>query len=154
MMDKTPDLIHQLESLRRQLEDVDHAMGSAYDYLDRGMPDDTQRRETWKKIEGWREDEVQLKEHLIQLVAEVRKIEPDVITAWADLHKTFYSEVQTRYEDMDEITVPSSEIANIFINSALEKWEQVRAGNKDYVLSIRSFTSQHEDIYAKIFNDQ
>ena len=153
-MDTIPDLIHQLETLRRRLEEVDHAVGSAYDYLDRGMPNDDERRETWKKIEGWKEEETHLKSQLIKLVAEVRQTQPGVIDLWVKLHKTFFTQIQTRYEGPDKLTVPNPEIANIFIDSALEKWEQVLIGEKDYVLSIYSFISQHEDIYEKIFSDK
>ena len=152
-MEKVPELLHQLESLRRQLEDVDHAMGSAYDYLDRGMPDEAQIQETWEKIDPWKEEAAQLKEQLTQLVAEVRQNNPDVITQWVNLHKTFYKRIKTRFEGPDSLAVPNPEIANIFIDSALEKWEQVRLGEKDYALSIRSFTGQHEDIYEKIFRE-
>jgi hypothetical protein len=152
-MDNNPDLLRQLETLRRQLENVDHSLGSAYDYIDRGMPNDDERQDTWEKIEGWRREEAHLKGQLTQLVTDVRQNNPDVIDRWADLHKTFYMEIKTRYEGADKFNVPSPEIANIFIESALKKWEQVSEGEKDYVLSIYSFISQHEDIYEKIFGD-
>ncbi|MFC1936460.1 hypothetical protein ACFLYP_02200 [Chloroflexota bacterium] len=145
------ELIMELENLRRELVRVDHAIGDAYDYLDRGNPDEEQWQATWEQISDLQGKQGYLAKDLSNKVGEVHADDPGAIERWVDLHVEVYQRVRERFRTAEGETIPPREDAYLIINSALAGWEEVRAGKQFYVWTNRYLMEGHQDIVEDVF---
>jgi hypothetical protein len=142
--------LHQLEQLRRQLEDANYAVGELYVYVDRGSPSDGQRQIAWGEIDQGSHRISSLEAALETLVAELRGDDPKLLEAWVEAHQAMYREIEAAYDGSEKVSTPiDPEVATFITNHAIRKWEEVRQGEATYVLGNRQLLQQHEEIVRR-----
>ena len=147
MADKDQMTLHRLESLRRIVEAAEHEAGSLYDYLDRGRPDAEEKIETWGRISQERGGANEAQSQLAQLVTYVRQHSPALIDRWVDTHLAIYREI-LRLGRAGRDPMPLEPYVAAQASAA---WEQVRSGQRDFVIGNGYVMRHHQDIVAKHF---
>ena len=147
MADKDQMTLHRLESLRRIVEAAEHEAGSLYDYLDRGRPDTEVKIETWGQINKESGGANEAKSQLAQLVTFVRHHSPALIDRWVDTHLAIYHEIQ-RLGRAGRDPMP---LEAYVAAQAKAAWEQVRSGQREYVIGNGYVMRHHQDIVTKHF---
>lgn len=138
--------IRRLEMLRRHVETLEYLIGDAYDFLDRGLPDEYEREETWLNIKAWQDQYEIERNRLEQHVSRLRSSEPELIENWVDIHQEIYRQVKERYEQSQGFQYPPQDVAIMLVEVGIEKWEKVRHGDHFYVYTNRYLMRQHEDL--------
>lgn len=147
MADKDQMTLHRLESLRRIVEAAEHEAGSLYDFLDRGRPDTEAAVETWGQINQGSGEAAEAKSQLAQLVSQLRQHSPALIDRWVDTHLAIYREI-LRLGRAGRDPMPLEPYVAAQASAA---WEQVRSGQRDFVIGNGYVMRHHQDIVAKHF---
>ena len=145
--------LRDLELLHRRLEELRHHIGSRHDYLDRGRPSPEQEKATWVTIDESTEEESSVCQELEDLVALVRQTDLALLDRWVDLHQAILLEAKTEIEceQSDYYDEGFTKTAFFVINQEVEKWEEVRAGGRYYVIGNRYFLRHNDKIARKHF---
>ena len=143
--------LRDLELLHRRLEELRHRIGSSVDYLDRGLPSPEQEKATWATIEESTEEASAVCQELEHLVAVVRESDPALLSRWVDVHQAILREAKTEIEceQSDYFDEGFTKTALFVINQEVEKWEEVRAGGRYYVIGNRYFLRHNDRIARK-----
>ncbi len=147
MTEKDHMMLHRLETLRRTIEASQHEAGSLYDYLDRGRPDADQKFETWVEINQQRQASTEAHTRLAQLVSYLRQHSPALIDLWVDTHQAIYREIQ-RLGRAGRDPMPLEPYVSA---QALAAWEQVRTGQREFVIGNGYVMRHHQDLITKHF---
>jgi hypothetical protein len=118
----------QLEQLRRKIEDAEFTIGDQSDYLDLGKPNAQQAKSAQETISRMKIKSSELKSALHDLIATVRRENPQAIEEWVKLHKDILERI---------IAEPTSnthtKVRQNVARETLLEWEKVRTGEQEYV---------------------
>ncbi len=118
----------QLEQLRQQIEDAEFESGSQSDYIDYGKPNEAQKKSAQEQIARMNAKASELKLELQTLIKTVRAQNPQAVEEWVKVHKDMLQKILTE--------TPANSQGRVRQNTAgvtLKQWEQVVAGEREYV---------------------
>ena len=78
--------LQELETLRQKIAKMKHDIGSAYDYLDRGRPDEEQTQMVWLRISEWKSQEQTLMQRYLKKIHTAHSQDPQLLYQWATIH--------------------------------------------------------------------
>lgn len=118
-----------LESLRREIDDLQGAAGSLGDYLDRGNPDPEERREAFESMERYRREAEEKRRRLRELVEKLRPAGPEVLKTWAEAHirvcDYFLGSLPDKSDD--------NRTARYVAATLREAWKKLPAGGETFI---------------------
>lgn len=138
--------LQELETLRQQLEDLEHATDRLYDTLDRGHPDQEGALDAWRQIRAMQEKAGALKQQLAEQVAALRHGEPELLARWVARHQELCRQVQARYQGSDPWQVPEPALALHIARQGQADWAGVLSGERDYVIANPYLMDHHRDL--------
>lgn len=136
----------QLEKLRQQIEDVEYEWGSLGDYLDRGKPNAAEQKKAQENIEKLKTQSGQLKAKLHELALATRSDKPDAFEEWVKVHKDMLTQILN--EDAKDKDV---KVRKHVATGTLAEWDQVLAGEKEYVGINWYFLKAYKENVRKVF---
>ena len=115
----------KLEELRQKIEKAENESGSTSDYLDRGKPNPAEQKAALERMKKLDEEAKQLKAQLRKLIANSPR---EAIEEWVNYHVAILNRI------IAEPVKDANSRTRVFVaKETLEKWEQVRKGELDYV---------------------
>ena len=118
----------QLERLRQQIEDAEFTVGDQSDYLDLGKPNAAQAKSAKETIARMQAKSGELKAELHELIATVRRENPQAFEEWVNFHKGIMERI---------IAEPTSnthtKVRQNVARETLQAWDKVLAGEQEYV---------------------
>jgi len=130
------DQAYQLEAIRQELDDTGSAIGSLYDYLDHGHPNEREERDTHARIDELKQEEAQTLEQFIELLSRLRSTSPEVVEEWARWHIGFCERIIAETADAKPQPtgyVSDAQVSNYVARETLGQWNEVLAGTKDFI---------------------
>ena len=118
----------QLETLRQKIEDVDYEAGSQSDYLDRGGSDPARVKKAREILDTLNHQSKTLKAEIKELIATVRSQQPQAIEEWVNVHIGMLQKIVE-----EKATGSMGPVRRNVARSTIQEWENVRAGEQDYV---------------------
>ena len=126
----------QLEAIRQELDDLGSAVGSLYDYLDRGHPNEREEREALARIAEYEQAAAESRAQLSKLLARLRIAAPDAVEEWVRWHIGFCERVIAETAGAGPNPggyVSDAQVSNYVARETLAEWQKVLAGTEDYV---------------------
>ena len=114
----------ELESLRQKIEDAEYEWGSQSDYIDRGKPNEQQKKQAQQIIARMMAKSKELKAKLHDMIVLVRRENPQAFEDWIKIHKDFLERVLA-----EKKPGPRQNVAR----ATLTEWEKVSAGDQEYI---------------------
>lgn len=124
------ELLRDLEIKRLKLRSIRFEMGERFNYLDRGYPSPRQESKTWKAIDILKVEHHGAEVALENTLKHLQQAHPEVITAWAEEHILFYTELLA---DLKK-EVPTNNTHIYIAKKTIREWKKVLAGEQYYVL--------------------
>lgn len=118
----------QLETLRQKIEDAEFESGNQSDYLDRGNPNPAQAQRARELIAELNRQVSRSTAELQQLIATTRSQQPQAFEDWVNFHVDILKRIVE-----DKATGANAVARRNVAKSTLQEWEQVRAGQQEYV---------------------
>lgn len=114
----------ELEALRQQIEDAEFEAGSQSDYIDYGNPNEQKKKQAQEIIAQMMQKSGELKVHLRERIAAVRREKPQAFEEWTKVHKAVLERIITEQGSGARINLAKA---------TLKKWENVSTGELEYV---------------------
>lgn len=115
----------KLEKLRQQIESAEYDSGSSSDYIDRGNPNESQKKQAEELIRKKNAESTELKRQLHELIQNSPR---QAIEEWTDFHIAILQTI------LLERKIDSHAKTRKFVaQQTLEEWQSVRNGSKEYV---------------------
>lgn len=121
--------LQELEVLRQKIAKMKHDIGSAYDYLDRGRPDEEQTQMVWLRISEWKSQEQTLMQRYLKKIQTARSQDPQLLDQWATIHIGIYQDVIKELSCDADVNKTMIYIAQ----TTLGQWQEFCRGVLDYV---------------------
>ena len=137
----------QLETLRQRIEDSEFEAGNQSDYLDRGKPNAAQAKRAQEMIEDLNRQTEASKAELRQFIANVRAQQPQALEEWINFHVSILQEI-TNEKSTGVQAVTRRNVAK----GTLQEWENVRAGEQDFVRINWHFLKDYKERVRKLNN--
>jgi hypothetical protein len=118
-----------LESLRREIDDLQGAAGGLGDYIDRGRPSPAEAQEAFDSMERQRAEAGRLRARLQGLVEALRRDGPEILAAWADAHARACRSLLLTLPDQSD----DDKTARFVARATLEAWEKFPAGGETFI---------------------
>ena len=126
----------QLEAIRQELDDLGSAIGSLYDYLDRGHPNEQEERDTHTRIDAYKREESETRAQFTELLSRLRSASPEIVKEWAQWHIGFCERIIAETADAKPQPngyVSDAQVSNYVARETLAQWREVLAGTKDFI---------------------
>lgn len=120
--------VSELERLRVEIEDHEGALGMLYDFQAYMKPKGRYAEETAARIAEHEAASAALREQLRQRLADLRRETPQVVAFWVQWHRE-QGQIILEHLPKDRDHLYHAQVAR----ETLAAWEQVLAGNKEYV---------------------
>ncbi|HET6597930.1 MAG TPA: hypothetical protein VFG81_20060 [Anaerolineales bacterium] len=137
----------QLETLRQKIEDSEFEAGNQSDYLDRGKPNAAQAKRAQELIEELNRQTEASKAELRQFITNVRSQQPQALEEWINFHVGILQEI-TNEKATGVHAVTRRNVAK----GTIQEWENVRAGQQDFVRINWHFLKDYKERVRKLNN--
>lgn len=137
----------QLETLRQRIEDSEFEAGNQSDYLDRGKPKAAQAKRARELIEELNRQTEASKAELRQLITNVRSQQPQALEEWINFHVSILQEITN-----EKATGVQAVTRRNVAKGTLQEWENVRAGEQDFVRINWHFLKDYKERVRKLNN--
>ena len=137
----------QLETLRQRIEDSEFEAGNQSDYLDRGKPNAAQAKRAQEMIEDLNRQTEASKAELRQFIANVRAQQPQALEEWINFHVSILQEITN-----EKATGVQAVTRRNVAKGTLQEWENVRAGEQDFVRINWHFLKDYKERVRKLNN--
>ena len=137
----------QLETLRQRIEDSEFEAGNQSDYLDLGKPNAAQAKRAQEMIEDLNRQTEASKAELRQFIANVRAQQPQALEEWINFHVSILQEITN-----EKATGVQAVTRRNVAKGTLQEWENVRAGEQDFVRINWHFLKDYKERVRKLNN--